>query len=71
MFEEREACSVGGREDAQPELFMFKKKSVPAVEHGMANTKAEAEVFNGMQMKKVLCNDPENEKEPIGTVRDD
>ena len=71
MFEEREACSVGGREDAQPELFMFKKKSVPAVEHGMGDTKAEAEVFNGMQVKKVFCNDPENEKEPIGTVRDD
>ena len=50
---------------------MIQEKPGPAVKHGMGDAEAEAEFFDRSLMNEVLSDDPEDEEDPIGTVRDD
>lgn len=50
---------------------MLHKKSTPAVEHGVADRKAETDFLNCAQMQKVFGNNPEDKEETICAVRND
>ncbi len=50
---------------------MIQEKAVPAVKHGMGDAEPKTEFFDRSLMNEILSDDPEDEEDPIGTVRDD
>lgn len=55
----------------KPESFVFQKKTVPPVEHGMGDRKPDADLLDGIQTHQVFGNDPEDEEDTVSSVRND
>lgn len=70
-LQKREAGCLHGREKAQPLFFLLPEQGKPVVKQFRGNEETLTEFFNRGNMPEILCQDPEDEKEAIGRVRDD
>ena len=70
-LQKREAGYLHGREKAQPLFFLLPEQGKPVVKQFRGNEETLTEFFNRGNMPEILCQDPEDEKEAMGRVRDD
>lgn len=70
-FQKREAGCLHGREQPHPFFFLYLKQFKPAVELVLGDRETFTEALHGKQTQEILRQDPEDEEEAIGRIRDD